>query len=154
MATRSRKKRNRRAVRGRIGQRIAVGLSISVLVLCAASITFGLFVRQTNPDGSTRPLRVTLQNGTGIPGIASDAQAGLARLGVEVLSVENAERFDYSETILVARKRGGDVDLLGEAIGCGNVVRQLDRDAPEDATLILGADYRDLKLGPEKGLAD
>lgn len=153
--TRSRKKRNRREVRGRAGQRVAVGLSTLVLVLCAASITFGLFVHQTE-DGKTRPLRVTLLNGTGIPGIANDAQAELARLGIEVLAVGNAERFDYRESILVARKRGGEVALLGEVIGCGHVVEQLDRSAGEDASLILGADYRTLKLGwqREKGLAD
>ena len=156
MANRSRKKRNRRAVRGGIGQRIAVGLSTLVLVLCAASITFGLFVRQTGDDGRARPLRVALLNGTGIPGIAADAQAGLVRLGVEVVEVGNAERFDYRESILVARKRGGEVSLLGEAIGCGHVVRQLDREAFEDASLILGADYRALKLGwnREKDLAE
>jgi hypothetical protein len=156
MASHSRKKRNRRAVRGGLGQRIAVGLSTLVLVLCAASITFGLFVRKIDDDGGTRPLRVALLNGTGIPGIAGDAEAELLRLGVEVTEVGNAERFDYRESILVARKRGGEVALLGTAIGCGHVVEQLDRGAAEDATLILGADYRSLKLGwsREKGLAD
>jgi hypothetical protein len=156
VASRSRKKRNRRALRGGIGQRIAVGLSTLVLVLCAASITFGLFVRQTGGDGKARPLRLALLNGTGIPGIAGNAQAELSRLGVEVVSVGNAERFDYRESILVAKKRGGEVALLGEIIGCGHVVRQLDREAPEDASLILGADYRALKLGwrLEKDLAD
>jgi LytR cell envelope-related transcriptional attenuator len=156
MATKSRKKRNRRAVRKGLGQRIAVGLSIAVLVLCGASVGFSLFVRQTDPDGSSRALRVAVENGTGAKGIAAGAQAALSRLGVDVVSTGNAERFDYRETILVARRRGGEVRLLAGQIGCRHVVEQLNAAAVEDATLILGADCDELTLGlkPEKGLAD
>ena len=156
MATKSRRKRNRRAVRKGLGQRIAIGLSIVVLVLCAASVGFSLFVRQTDADGTTRALRLSIENGTGERGIARAAQAELARLGVQVVATGNAGRSDYAESVLVARKRGGDVELLAEAIGCRRVVMQLSESAGEDATLILGADYADLKLGiePEKGLAE
>jgi len=156
MATKSRKKRNRRAVRKSAGQRIAVGLSIVVLILCGASVGFSLFVRQTGDDGRSRALRVAIENGTGEKGIAGDAEAALGHLGVDVVRTGNAERFDYAETILVARKRGGEVRLLAEQIGCRHVVEQLNPAASEDATLILGADCVDLKLGLRagKGLAD
>jgi hypothetical protein len=66
---------------------------------------------------------------------------------VDVVAVGNAERFDYSESILVARERGTDVRLLGEMIRCRHVVDQLDKAATADASLILGADYRSLALG-------
>jgi len=147
MASKSRKKRNRRAVRKSIGQRIAVGLSIVVLVLCVASVGFSLFVRQTGPDGRSRPLRLAVENGTGEKGIARDAQEALARLGVQVISAGNADRFDYAESILVARKRGGEVRMLAERIGCRHVAEQLSESAAEDATLVLGADFAELKLG-------
>jgi LytR cell envelope-related transcriptional attenuator len=155
MASKKRGRRKRRA-RGGIGQRIAVALATVVLVLCAASITFGLFVRQVGPDGRARALRVSVENGTGASGIASAAQSGLEKLGVDVLSVGNAGRFDYAESMLVARKRGADVERLGQQIGCKRVLAQFDKDAAEDATLILGADYQHLHLewSEEKGLAD
>jgi len=155
MATKSRKKRNRRAVRKGLGQRVAVALSIVVLILCGASVGFSLFVRQTDGDGRSRALRLAIENGTGARGIAGDAREALDRLGVEVVRAENAARFDYAESILVARKRGGEVRMLAERIGCRHVVEQLSSSASEDATLILGADCGELKLGLklEKGLA-
>jgi hypothetical protein len=142
--TQSRKRGRKRAS---VGQRVAVALSTIVLVLCAASISFSVFVRKTGDDGKTRPLRVELLNGTGVSGIAESARGALAKLGVDVVSVGNAERFDYSESILVARERGTDVRLLGEMIRCRHVVDQLDKSAAADASLILGADYRSLALG-------
>ena len=145
MARKTRRKRGRK--RAGIGQRIAVALSIVVLVLCAASISFSVFVRKTGADGSSRPLRVELLNGTGVAGIADSARGALAKLGIDVVAVGNAERFDYSESILVARERGTDVRLLGEMIGVRHVVDQLDKSAAADASLILGADYRSLALG-------
>ncbi len=141
----TRRKRGRK--RAGIGQRFAVALAIVVLVLCAASISFSVFVRKTGADGTSRPLRIELLNGTGVSGIADSARGALTKLGVDVVSVGNAERSDYSESILVARERGTDVRLLGEMIGCQHVVDQLDKAATADASLILGADYRDLALG-------
>jgi hypothetical protein len=144
-ATKRRRKRGKK--RTGIGQRIAVAFSVVVLVLCASSISFSLFVRRTGADGKSRPLRVELLYGTGVTGIAESARAALAKLGVDVVAVGNAGRFDYSESILVARERGTDVRLLGDVIGCAHVVDQLDKNATADASLILGADYKSLALG-------
>lgn len=149
MATRSRKKRNRRAVRKGARQRLAVGLSLVVLILCVASVGFSLYVRQTDPDGRSRPLRLAIENGSGIPGIAADAETALAGLGVEVVRTGNAARFDHLESMIVVRRRGGEARLLADRIGCGRVIEQLSASAAEDATLILGADFAQLKLGLE-----
>jgi hypothetical protein len=139
-----------------VGQRIAVAMATVILVLCAASITFGLFVRQVGEDGRARELRVSVRNGTAAKGIAAEAQVSLERLGVKVLDVGNADRSDYTESILVARKRGADVERLGERIGCRQVIAQFDDSAVEDASLILGSDYHRLRLEwrDEKGLAE
>jgi LytR cell envelope-related transcriptional attenuator len=156
MASKSRKKRNRRAVRRGLKQKLAVGLSVAVLCLCAASVGFSLFVRQTDGEGHSRALRLAIENGTGVQGVAGDAESALGAMGVEVVRTGNAERFDYSESLLVARRRGGEVRLLADRIGCKHVVEQLSRSADEDATLILGADCAQLRLGLqlEKGLAE
>jgi hypothetical protein len=146
MARRS-KSRKRGKRRAGLGQRVAVAMAAMALVLCAASISFSLFVRHTDEGGTSRRLRVELLNGTGVSGIAESARSALVKLGVDVVAVGNAERFDYSESILVARERGTDVRLLGDMIGCRHVVDQLDKSASADASLILGADYRKLALG-------
>jgi hypothetical protein len=146
MAARKAKRRARRPARGGLGQRVAVGLATAVLVLCAASVTFSLFVRRSG-DGTARPLTVSIRNGSGIPGVAGDAEAALRRMEVSVVEVGNADRFDYPETVLIVRRRGAEVELLAERIGCRNVTTQIKKNAAADAELILGADYRRLRLG-------
>jgi hypothetical protein len=155
MANKSRKKRNRRAVRKGVKQKIAVGFSVAVLCLCAASVGFSLFVRQTDGNGRSRALRLAVENGSGQKGMAGDAGNALAAMGIDVVSTGNAPRDDYAESMLVVRRRGGEVRLLADRIGCQHVVEQLSSSASEDATLILGADCTQLKLGleVEKGLA-
>lgn len=155
MASKSRKKRNRRAVRKGVKQKLAVGLSVTVLCLCAASVGFSLFVRQSDGNGGSRALRLAIQNGSGLKGVAGGAAGALAAMGVDVVETGNAPRSDYAESMLVVRRRGGEVRLLAERIGCAHVVEQLSGSAGEDATLILGLDCTQLKLGleVEKGLA-
>jgi len=155
MASKSRKKRNRRAVRRGWKQKLAIGLSVVGLCLCAASVGFSLFVRQTDGDGHSRALRVAVENGSGFDGVAGGAGSALEAMGVEVVRTANASRADYAESMLVVRRRGGEVRLLADRIGCRHVVEQLARSANEDATLILGRDCAQLKLGleVEKGLA-
>ena len=60
--------------------------------------------------------------------------------------MDNADHYDYQKSVLIARKEGADVKLLGKIIECDNVVEQLRDDTLEDATLILGSDYRELNL--------
>jgi hypothetical protein len=155
MASKSRKKRNRRAVRKGLKQKLAVGLSVTVLCLCAASVGFSLFVRQTDGNGRTRALRLAVQNGSGLQGVAGGAAGSLEAMGIDIVSTGNASRSDYAESMLVIRRRGGEVRLLADRIGCRHVVEQLSGAAGEDATLILGLDCTQLKLGleVEKGLA-
>jgi hypothetical protein len=155
MASKSRKKRNRRAVRKGVKQKIAVGFSVAVLCLCAASVGFSLFVRGTDSNGHSRALRLAVENGSGQKGVAGGAATALGALGIDVISTGNAPRDDYAESMLVVRRRGGEVRLLADQIGCRHVVEQLSSSDPEDATLILGLDCTQLKLGieVEKGLA-
>jgi hypothetical protein len=147
MAAKKKGKRARRPARAGVGQRIAVAMAAMVLVLCAASVTFSLFVNRSGD--SSEPLRVVIHNGSGVAGVAGDAEKALRQMGVVVVEVGTAERFDYTESILVVRRREVDVKGLAGRIGCRNVTRQLRKDASADAELILGADYARLHLGGE-----
>jgi hypothetical protein len=126
-------------------QRVLVGLAGMVLVLCAASITHGFFIRATR-NGPDAQFRIQVLNGTGTPGLAHAVQRSLIRRGIDVIDVGNADSFDYDESMLLRRRPDADVETLGRMIGCSNIVEQLqDRDL-YDATLIVGDDYSELDL--------
>ena len=147
MATKRKKKRSgkRKGSKTGFAQKIVVALSFMVLVLCAASVTWSFFVRW-GEGGKNRAFTVEILNGVGDSGIAHEAKRALLHRGIDVIAVGNAARFDYDESVLIARKRGADVGTLGEMLGCRNVVVQIKENAIEDASLILGADYRKLNL--------
>lgn len=127
-------------------QRALVALAGIVLVLCAASITHGFFFRSSARDGYDGQFRIEVLNGTGKPGLAHAVKRSLHRRGIDVIDARNAPSFDYEETVLIARRPQADVAKLGEILGCSNVVVQLKDGMLADATLILGADYRELNL--------
>lgn len=143
MAARKKKKRKKKGAG--FGQKLIVALSLMLLVLCAASVTWSFIVR-SKKAGRERPFTIEVLNGTGERGLAHEAKRGLLHRGIDVISVGNADHFDYEESVLIARKRGVDVNTLGEILGCRNVVVQVREDSIEDASLILGADFRDLNL--------
>ncbi len=152
MATRRRSKRTRRSRRRRgasLAQKLVVALAGLVLVLCGASITWGFFLRRGGDARSGR-LRVEVLNGTGRGGLAHAARRALLARGVDVVSVGNADRFDYASSFVVVRHAGSGARALARAIGCERVVEQIDEDALEDAEVILGADWRRLRLGWEQ----
>ncbi|MGD8414443.1 MAG: LytR C-terminal domain-containing protein [Candidatus Latescibacterota bacterium] len=146
MAAKRRKKRSgkRKGANSSPAQKFLVVLSLMVLVLCAASVTWSFFVRRGG--GEKRPFTVEILNGVGESGIAHQAKRSLLQMGIDVIAVGNAPHFGYEESVLVATKRGADVEKLGEILGCRNVVVQIREGAIEDASLILGADYRSLNL--------
>ena len=144
----TKKKYKRGGARGgsNFGQKILVGLSGIVLVLCAASVTSGFFLRRGGGGDATAQFRIEILNGTGKSGLAQTAKKELLLRGIDVIRVDNAEHFDYPKSVLIARKKGADVELLGRILECENVVEQLRDDTLEDATLILGRDYQKLNL--------
>ncbi len=143
-------KRKKRARSGLL-QRALIFLSCAVLVLCAASITYGFFLRRT--DVHPGRLRIEVLNGTGERGLAQRAALALMRRGIDVFKVGNAERFSYRESILISRRKNPQVKLLANVLGCENTIEQLRRNAIVDATLILGSDYQRLKLGLREDLS-
>lgn len=152
MASRKKKTRRRTAPRrrkqpvgGGAGQKLLLGLAGVVLVLCVASITQGFYFR-TVDGGPGSQFRVEVLNGAGIPGLANAGKRCLHRRGIDVIDARNADRFNYGESIIMQRRPEADVEALGKLIGCDNIVEQRMENSLVDATIILGADYRDLDL--------
>lgn len=143
-------KTRKRSKRGRSGgERLLVAAFAAALVLCGASIAVGVMNWMTRAHGHdvTEDIRIEVLNGTGERGLGRVVARALMKKRIDVLSVGNADKFDYEETILIARTRNAAVEPLGEMLGCGRFIEQLKDDSMVDATLIIGADYRTLNFG-------
>jgi hypothetical protein len=140
MARRKRKKKARSR-----SHDILLVLMGSALTICALSVMYGVLIRQSMADEVIGDFRIEILNGTGEKGLAARAATAARGMGVDVFHVDNAEE-PYEESVLIARKDVENLDVLGQALGCRNVVDMLKTDSLVDATLILGADYRSLNL--------
>ena len=118
---------------------------VIVVVASAAIVLFSLAVRWFG-DGRTPPsehatFQIEVLNGTGEPRIGMAVATELRRRGIDVVTVDNAERGDFKESILVDRR--GEPRLmktLARTLRCRVIVEQT-RDHPYvDATYVIGAD--------------
>ena len=90
-------------------------------------------------------LKIEVLNGTGEPGAARAIGELLIALGYDVVAFENADHFDYRITHVIDRAGGGQpVVEIAELLGADSVAVGIDPDLHLDATVILGADWRDL----------
>jgi LCP family protein required for cell wall assembly len=88
--------------------------------------------------------RIALQNGTLLVNLAQTAAATLREQGFAVVRYENADRFDYAETLLVVY---ADKDYTAKALASHlgvkpeNVLLRQSEDSTVDLLVILGRDY-------------
>ena len=96
----------------------------------------------------TRPVRVEILNGCGIPRLASRFAEVLRAKGYDVRDTRNADHLNYSKSLIYDR-----TNLQGQALRMAEFLsiptdRVLDRPNPQlvdiDLTLILGKDYATL----------
>jgi hypothetical protein len=93
-------------------------------------------------------VRVFLANGCGVDRLAASLCDELRAAGFDVCGVDNADRSDYSETLVVDRcgaRRGADAvcAFFRERFGVGRVLRQARRAPLADVLVILGRDLAD-----------
>ena len=90
-------------------------------------------------------LKLEVLNGTGEPGAARSVGELLIALGYDVVAFENADHFDYRVTHVIDRAgRGEHIAEVAELLGTDSVAMAIDPDLHLDATVILGADWREL----------
>ena len=90
-------------------------------------------------------IRVEVLNGCGVAGLAGEVTDFLRLQGFDVVNVDNAENFDFPETLVV--DRAGNMPRawqVARAVGIDNVIQQKDEDLMLDVTLILGRDHQQL----------
>jgi hypothetical protein len=127
-----------------------LAVSCMVLVLCAASITYSFFLRHAGDGMDNHPIRIEVLNGTGESGLANRVARALMKRGIDVVSTGNAENFSHQQTILIARKKNPEIEQLSKILGCRNTIEQLKDHAIIDATLLIGNDFKSLKIDIEE----
>jgi len=89
--------------------------------------------------------RIGLQNGTLLVNLAQTTSATLREQGFAIVRYENADRFDYAETLLVVYADNKDytVQALATALGIKpeNVLRRQAEGNEVDLLVVLGRDY-------------
>ncbi|MBI2031632.1 MAG: LytR C-terminal domain-containing protein [Candidatus Levybacteria bacterium] len=88
-------------------------------------------------------LSITVQNGSGVAGVAGTAANFLKNLGYNVISTGNADNFDYSNvTIQVKTGKSEFLSLLKKDLGTqytlGNSSSDLSASSSADALVIIG----------------
>lgn len=125
----------------------------AIFIFIAFFVMFlSVFVRWWNgrisDRGLTSDFRVAVLNGTGRDGLAMKTALELRKMGVDVLIVDNAENFNFTETLIVDRRNKPElVEQFSRMIGSPRIVKQFNSQSMVDATLIIGEDREGLKIG-------
>ncbi len=99
------------------------------------------------------PIRVYVTNGCGVNRLASSLRPRLQEAGFDVCGVENADRSDYSETLIVDRcgdlgKAEAVCAFFQEQWGVGRVLLQARSSSETEVLVILGRDLGEQRLRP------
>ncbi|MBM3262137.1 MAG: LytR C-terminal domain-containing protein [candidate division Zixibacteria bacterium] len=97
------------------------------------------------PSPSFVHVQVEILNGCGDPAVSQAMLKYLRKQGFDVVNMENAEHFNFPETIVLDRSGQETVSeaaaAVAQALGTPNVVRQRNDDRMVDVTAIIGQDY-------------
>jgi len=133
---------------------------IGFLSLLLVLLLFGLFTRivypriqnkraEKNPNLIGKVIQLEVLNGCGVPGLANDFTTALRKNGFDVVETGNFKNFDMQHTVVIARTPDEkNAQRVAEALGVDpkNVFVESSNDFYLDATVVIGSDYKSLKL--------
>lgn len=128
------------------------------LLLCL--LLFGLFSRLVYPriqnqraESQTELIGNVIQlevlNGCGVAGLAEQFTSTLRKNGFDVVQTGNFDNFNMEHTTVIARTTDKDnARRVAEALGIdeSRILVEASDDFYLDATVVIGSDYRSLKL--------
>lgn len=123
-------------------------IAAAVMVVIAFSLVVRWSGFGSNGGFERGSFQLEVLNGTGETGLAMKTAMVLREMGIDVLIVGDAERYDFVESILIDRK--GNPALmkkLSRFLGCRRVLKQIQPRPLVDATLIIGKDNDELNIG-------
>ena len=148
--------------------------AIVVLSLLLVAFIFSFTTRQTHhgvpievtfPDLPEQPrlaveiyeqkpvmdIEVEILNGCGIVGLASKVSDLLRDYNVDVVRSENADNFNYTQTMLILRNENLEhLNYVAKSLGMNptedaRVIHQPDESLSVDLTLIIGQDFKSIR---------
>jgi len=133
---------------------------IGFLSLLLVLLLFGLFTRvvypriqnkraEKNPNLIGKVIQLEVLNGCGVPGLANNFTTTLRKNGFDVVETGNFKNFDMQNTVVIARTTDEkNAQRVADALGVDpkNVFVESSDDFYLDATVVIGSDYKSLKL--------
>jgi uncharacterized protein YkvS len=119
------------------------GVLLGAVLLAGYGLGFTFYQLTVEPPLCEVPVVVEVQNGCGTPGIAEKVANDLRSEAFDVMLVENADDFDYPETIVV--DRSGDRSkawAVARALEVRDVIThtRTGDDFFVDVTVVIGSD--------------
>jgi hypothetical protein len=138
----------------------ALNATIGFLSLLLAILIFGLFTRiiyprienqraTNSPELIGDIIQLEVLNGCGVPGLANDFTSALRKNGFDVVETGNFKNFDMQNTVVIARTFDTkNAKRVADALGIAeeHVFIEASEDFYLDATVVIGSDYKSLKL--------
>jgi hypothetical protein len=151
MAKKRPKKGRRKKAKGGWSSRIVTLLSFilffAVLSLIISTLLRWIIPREVDPVFGRNVIRVEVLNGCGEYGVAERVTDWLREEGFDIVYFGNADSFEYEKSLLI--DRSGRPEFVGEVatvLGCDNIERKFKGMLLLDVTVIVGKDWRVLRL--------
>ncbi len=138
----------------------ALNAVIGFLSLLLCLLVFGLFSRLIYPriqnqraedqqELISNVIQLEVLNGCGVAGLADQFTSTLRKSGFDVVESGNFDNFNMEHTTVIARTIDRDnARRVARALGIDedNILVEASDDFYLDATVVIGSDYRSLKL--------
>lgn len=130
-------------------------LSVLLFILLLALATRFLYPRIQNQRADSASqlisniIQIEVLNGCGVPGLADRFTTKLREYGYDVVETGNFKNFDMQESVVIARSQNREnAESIARTLGISekNILIEQSRDFYLDATLVLGANYKQLNL--------
>ena len=139
---------------------LALNAVIGFLSLLLLLLVFGLFTRIVYPRIQTQRaeekpeligeiIQLEVLNGCGVSGLANEFTSALRKNGFDVVQTGNFDNFDMQETVVISRTFNTEnARRVANALGINekNILIEASEDFYLDATVVIGSDYKSLKL--------
>jgi len=125
-------------------------LGVVVLLLVVSTLVRWISPRREDAIYGRNIIRVEVLNGCGESGVAERVTNWLREQGFDIVYYGNADSYGYEESILFDRSGRPEFALeVGQILGCENIERRYDGLLLLDVSVIVGKDWRGLRLAPE-----
>ena len=135
---------------------LLIGLNAYLVYSVTRSATSYQSVEQLSEeilDPSVFKIQVEVLNGCGEQGIGQFVMRYLRTKGFDVVNIDNADHFEYSETFVLDRRATNKPSVaahaVGNALGTHNVLLQQDKSRMVDVSVVIGNDYQNLLFHEE-----